>query len=343
MREIVELYRSRRPAALHHGGLLGVLAASAIALLAAGPARAAPTCAGLAQSGTETRCESLQHDGRGRTYRIYVPARVAPAAPLLLVLHGGGGGGGGMEVLTAHGFNRRADEIGAIIVYPDGIGHGWNDGRRDLRSRAVKDQVDDVGFLRALVDTLERRYPIDRARVFVTGISNGGMMTLRLACEARDVFKGFVAVAASLGEDVAGSCNADGIERVALIDGTADPIVPWGGGPVAVLGATRGRVIGAKASFDFFMAAAKCGTEHADPPLDRVADDGTQLTLHTAGNCVGGAEVRLYEIDGGGHAWPGGLRYARERLIGKVSRELDATDETWRFLGLAAGTSAGPV
>jgi polyhydroxybutyrate depolymerase len=309
----------------------------------AASAHAAPNCAGPTARDAEARCESLSVGGRERTFRLYVPSKVAPAAALLVVLHGGGGGGGGMEVLTAHGFNRRADESGSIIVYPDGVARGWNDGRHDLKSQAVKDQIDDVGFLRALVAELERRYPIDRARVFVAGISNGGMMTLRLACEARDVFKGFVAVAASLGEDIAASCHAEGIERLALIDGTADPIVPWDGGTVAVLGAARGRVIGAKASFAFFKEAAQCRAEHQDPPLDRVADDGTQLTLHRAVECLGGADVRLYEVDGGGHAWPGGPRYLGEWLIGKVSRELDATDEAWRFLGLAAGTSAGPV
>lgn len=319
------------------------LVALASAALLAASARAAPSCAGRTAREAEARCDSLSVGGRERTFRLYVPSQVAPAAPLLVVLHGGGGGGSGMEVLTAHGFNRRADGSGAIVVYPDGVGRGWNDGRHDLKSQAVKDQVDDVGFLRALVAELERRYPIDRARIFVAGISNGGMMTLRLACEARDVFKGFVAVAASLGEDIAASCNAEGIERLALIAGTADPIVPWDGGTVAVFGAARGRVIGAKASFAFFKEAAKCRAERQDPPLDRVADDGTQLTLHRAVDCLGGADVRLYEVDGGGHAWPGGLRYLGERLIGKVSRELDATDEAWRFLGLAAGTFAGPV
>jgi len=338
----VELYRPRRIAALHQPWLAAALAALAL-ICGAGSARATPTCAGLAQRNPETRCESLRHDGRERTYRLYVPARVAAAAPLLVVLHGGGGGGGGMEALTQHGFNRRADEAGALVVYPDGVGHGWNDGRHDLGAKATQENVDDVGFLRALVAELERHYPIDPQRVFVTGISNGGMMTLRLACEARDVFKGFVAVAASLGEDVAASCKPDGIERLALIDGTADPIVPWDGGTVAVLGAKRGRVIGAKASFSLFMAAARCEGERADPPLDRVADDGTQLTLHTASHCAGGADLRLYEVDGGGHAWPGGLRYAGKWLIGTVSRELDATDETWRFLGLAPETAAGPV
>lgn len=338
---MTELYRPRAIAASRH--LLPIGALAALSLACGLPARAAPSCADLGAKAPETRCEALTFGGRERTFRIYVPARLAASVPLLLVLHGGGGGGAGMEELTQHGFNRRAAEAGAIVVYPDGVGHSWNDGRHDLKSRATKEDVDDVGYLRALVVALEKRYPVDSNRVVVTGMSNGGMMTLRLACEARDVFKGFVAVAASLGEDIAPSCDATGITRLALIDGTADPLVPWDGGTVSVLGASRGRVIGAKATFAHFMAAAGCGTETDDPPLDRVADDGTQLTLHRAAGCTGGADVRLYEIDGGGHAWPGGLRYAREWLIGKVSRELDATDEAWRFLGLAPENSPGPV
>jgi len=340
--ETLELYRSRRRAAPQHAWLATALVALGLGALPL-PARAEPHCADRGARSPEARCESLLHDGRVRTYRIYVPPHVAAAAPLLVVLHGGGGGGAGMEVLTARGFNRRADETGALVVYPDGVGHTWNDGRHDVWTQAVAENVDDVGFLKALVTTLAARYPLDRTRVFVTGMSNGGMMTLKLACEARDVFSGFVAVASSLNEQLAASCEATGIARLALIDGTADPMVPWAGGTVAVLGIARGRVIGAPKSFALFLAAARCRAERTDPPLDRVADDGTRLTLHVGEDCAGGAQVRLYEVDGGGHAWPGGLRYAPERLIGKVSRELDATDETWRFLGLAAGKRPGPV
>lgn len=341
--ETLELYRSRHRAAPLQPWLAAALLGLGVWTLAASAARGEARCADRGARAPEARCESLRHDGRVRTYRIYVPPRLAAAVPLLLVLHGGGGAGAGMEALTARGFNRRADEAGAIVVYPDGVGHFWNDGRHDPGSQAVADNVDDVGFLKALVAALAARYPVDRARVFVTGMSNGGMMTLRLACEARDVFSGFVAVASSLNEQLAASCEATGIARLALIDGTLDPIVPWAGGSVAVLGTARGRVIGAPRSFALFLAAARCRTERTEPPLDQVADDGTQLTLHVGEDCAGGAEVRLYELDGGGHAWPGGLRYAPEWLIGKVSRELDATDETWRFLGLAAGKRPGPV
>ena len=168
-------------------------------------------------------------------------------------------------------------------------------------------------------------------------------MTLRLACEAADLFQGFVAVASSLGEELSARCHPPAAaRRVALIDGTADPLVPWAGGEVRVLGSRRGRVLGAETSFAVFRAIAGCGGVESEPPLNRIADDGTSVSVHRAVGCDGGASVVLYEITGGGHAWPGGLRYAREWLIGKVSREIDATEETWRFFGLN-GSRRGPV
>jgi polyhydroxybutyrate depolymerase len=109
-----------------------------------------------------------------------------------------------------------------------------------------------------------------------------------------------------------------------------------------VLGSPRGRVIGAEATSAAFRGFAGCGAVAAEPPLDRIADDGTVLVVRRATGCRPGVTVVLYEVQGGGHAWPGGPRYLREWLIGKVSRELDATDETWRFLGLG-GNRRGPV
>ncbi|MBS0375971.1 MAG: prolyl oligopeptidase family serine peptidase [Proteobacteria bacterium] len=314
-------------------------AATAVLLLLAtsGPALAQPSCSDRGAQAPEARCESLRFGGRDRTYRLYVPARPAARAPLLVVLHGGGGGGAGMEALTGRGFNRRADEAGAIIVYPDGVDHAWNDGRHDLKARTVRDGTDDVGYLRELVATLERRFAVDPGRVYVTGMSNGGMMTLRLACDAADVFDGFVAVAASLGEDTAAACHPAAARPLALVDGTEDPLVPYGGGEVRVLGSARGRVIGAEATFAAFRAVAGCGGEAASAPLDRIATDGTALVVRRATDCRAGVPLVLYQVDGGGHAWPGGRRYAREWLIGRVSEELDATDEIWRFFGLDSG------
>ena len=340
----VKLYRSAPGTAPHTTGTrrVGRPVVLAALALAAGHAVAAPHCEDRGAKAPEARCESLAFGGRERTYRLYVPVRLEPRAPLLVVLHGGGGGGAGMEALTERGFNRRADEAGVLVVYPDGVEHAWNDGRHDLKTRAVRDGVDDVGFLRGLVGALGKRFAVDRDRVYVTGISNGGMMTLRLACDAADVFAGFVAVAASLGEDTAAACRPAIVRPVALIDGTDDPLVPFAGGEVRVLGTHRGRVIGAEATFAAFRDFGGCTAVEAAPPLDRIADDGTALVVRRAVGCRPGVNVVLYEVQGGGHAWPGGVRYAREWLIGKVSRELDATDEAWRFLGLG-GNRRGPV
>jgi len=341
-----KLYRSPPGAAPRRGpapaGRLALLALLAALASVAPSAGAAPACEDRGARAPEAHCESLAFGGLARTYRLYAPARLPPAPALLVVLHGGGGGGAGMEALTGRGFNRLADEAGVLVAYPDGVDHAWNDGRHDLKARAVRDGVDDVGYLRALVAELGRRYGVDRQRVYVTGMSNGGMMTLRLACDAPDVFAGFVAVAASLGEDTAASCRPAVARPVALIDGTDDPLVPFAGGEVRVLGAHRGRVIGAAATFAAFRGFAGCDAVADEPPLDRIADDGTALVVRRGAGCRPGTAVVLYEVQGGGHAWPGGLRYAREWLIGKVSRELDATDETWRFLGLG-GSRRGPV
>src|SRR5258708_6158162 len=102
---IMRLYRSRHLAASRHPPPPRAAAILVLALVAALPAGAAPTCVDRGAKAPETRCEALSFGGRERTFRIYVPARVAAAAPLLLVLHGGGGGGAGMEELTRHGFN----------------------------------------------------------------------------------------------------------------------------------------------------------------------------------------------------------------------------------------------
>src|SRR6201988_146382 len=103
------------------------------------------------QGKIESRCESLAFDGLKRTYRIYLPARLAQPAPVVLMLHGGGGSGSAQELLSKGGFNRIADREGLLVLYPDAVGRNWNDGRSRVNSRATSENVDDVGFLRGLV------------------------------------------------------------------------------------------------------------------------------------------------------------------------------------------------
>jgi polyhydroxybutyrate depolymerase len=302
----------------------------AVATTAAASTATVTPCEGA--GATEARCESLDFGGIKRTYRIYAPAEVAAGAPLLLVLHGAKNDGGSMEIITAKGFNRRADQAGAVVVYPDGVAHHWNDGRAALPSR-VK-QADDVGFLRALVASLSQRYPIAPDRVFVSGFSNGGMMTLRLACEATDVFQGFVAVGASLSEGLAANCHPQLVRRVALIDGTADAIVPYTAGSIGLLGG-HGRVIGAEATFAMFRALAGCSGVATKPSPEEATHNPSDVVVHEAIGCLPHTRVVLFEIKGGGHAWPGASHYPHVNIFrGKVSRDLDTTEEVWRFFEL---------
>src|SRR5262245_14096167 len=186
---------------------LAMLAAAlSPACVLAAPAKAIP-CVGTRVKSSykvESRCMSLQMGDEVRTYRLYkakVPSKTP--MPLIFVLHGGGGSGSQMEELTRAQFNRLADKRNLLIVYPDGIGRSWNDGRSDLRVQAVQDNVDDVAFLKSLADKIAEQNSVDRRRIYSTGISNGGLMSYRLACDAADFVAAVAPVAANLSVELA--------------------------------------------------------------------------------------------------------------------------------------------
>jgi len=251
--------------------------------------------------------------------------------PLVFVLHGGGGSGSAMEGIGLRQFNRLADRHGFVVVYPDGVGRGWNDGRSDLKAQAVRDKVDDVGFLRALLAHLSQQHPIDAKRVYATGISNGGLMSYRLACDAADAFAAVAPVAANLSVELMQSCRPAHAVSVAIINGTDDPMMPWQGGDIKVLWSRRGQVASTMDTFTRWLELNRCAPPTRSAPLDRVPEDGTSVITHSADRCADHSEVRLYEVQGGGHTWPGGQPYLGERLVGKVSRELEASEAIWSF------------
>ncbi len=277
----------------------------------------------------EAACYSLVHEGGKRTLRVYLPPGHSEPLPVVLVLHGGGGSGGGMEWLTRRGFNRIADREGAIVVYPDGIDHGWNDGRSANRS-AADAAVDDVGFLRAIPAQLASLHPVDRARLYVTGISNGGMMSYRLACDPAGVFAAAAAVAANMAVELEGRCHPARAIPLLIMNGVDDPIMPWKGGMIRVLWMTRGTVLSSEDSAARGLALDHCGALEPQPLIEANPPDGTAAAPRSA-RCANGGEVRLYEIRGGGHTWPQGEPYLSSRIVGRVSQALDANETIWAF------------
>lgn len=170
---------------------------------------------------------SIQVGERNRTYRLYVPAATSGhAVPLLLALHGRLGTGDAQAKMTR--FDTQADRFGFIVAYPDGVGRSWNAGHGV--GPAANENVDDVGFIAALIDHLRSEGAIDDRRIFAAGMSEGGMMSHRLACELGGKLKAIAAVAGTMAVQTASTCAPVRPVSVLLVHGTQDGFVSWAGG-----------------------------------------------------------------------------------------------------------------
>ena len=283
-----------------------------------------PTRGLAAHTAGGSREGEIQHGGLRRTYTLHVANSLngGTPAPLVLVLHGGGGAGPSTERMT--GFSELADRRGFIVVYPNGVDHHWNDGRGEV----ARQDVDDVGFLTALVDHLRHTLPIDPRRVYVSGISNGAMMSYRLGCERSEIFAAIAPVAGAVPEPLGPRCSPSRPVSLVAISGTDDPLVRWGGGLVA---RNRGRTMSVPDSISLWTRLDRCpapATVMQKP--DRDPADGTRVRRETPGPCQEGASVVLYAVEGGGHSWPGSTR-SRLPLTGRLSRDINATDVIWSF------------
>jgi polyhydroxybutyrate depolymerase len=308
---------------------LVVLCSSRLALAALVPSEECLSSRGRMKGDVQATCFAMEHAARQRTIRIYPAYRRTLAAPLILVLHGGGGSASSMELLTRGAFNRIADREGALVVYPEGVERHWNDGR-DLPDRAAREDIDDVGFILALIEEIARQHSLDRGRIYATGISNGGFMSLRLACDAAETFAAVAPVTAVLSEKLGARCAPSRPVAIMIVNGTEDPLVPWAGGTVKVLGVSRGAVWSAERTFERWLELDGCGPR-GNARTDNDPADKTIVIVHNA-RCRDDIYVYLYEIQGGGHTWPGGVAYANERLVGRVSQEMDASREIWTFM-----------
>ncbi|MBX9640032.1 MAG: prolyl oligopeptidase family serine peptidase [Mycobacteriaceae bacterium] len=262
--------------------------------------------------------QSIQWAGATRTLHVYRPQGLTGATPLVLMLHGGFGSGTQAE--NAYHWDTEADQGRFLVAYPDGLGRAWNAG--SCCGNPSQNKLDDVGFISAALAAIERQAPVDPARVYVTGMSNGAMMALRLACET-DLFAAIAPVAGTLVTD----CSRARPTSVLQIHGTADASVPYTGGPGKSLKANgTPRVDGPPVPT---VNAAWRTIDHCGPPTSTTTG---VLTTETA-TCPDGRTVELISVADAGHQWPGGVRGpVLERLgLPEPSTALDATDTIWQF------------
>jgi polyhydroxybutyrate depolymerase len=193
--------------------------------------------------------------------------------------------------------------------------------------------VDDVAFVSALLDELARAHRVDPDRVFATGISNGAMMSGRLACDLADRIAGVAMIAGTMPRSLQPSCAPKRPVSVMLLHGTEDPIVPYDGGEVKIRGlAARGMVVSAEATVSEWVRHDGCDPVSEERQIPDVnPSDGSTIRVQSWSRCKDGVTVELWRVQGGGHTWPGGWQYLNERFIGTTNRDIDGRDEIWRF------------
>ena len=268
-----------------------------------------------------------------RIYYIHKPPDLRTASPVVFPLHGGDGTAPRRAVQT--GFNELADREGFIAVYPQGLNGGWNDGRNTEFLQSRQDDADDVAFFNAMFDDLIERGEADPRRLYLSGGSNGGMMSFRLMCEAGDRIAAATVMVASLPEPMAASCKPSGAVPLLMMNGTADPLMPFEGGPVA-LSRERGVVIPVMETVEFWRKANGCDDsveQSGAPDLDPA--DGIRTDIFAWRSCEEAAELVFFRMNGAGHGLPGRSRNKTaesQRLGGKSSNDFDSTEESWRFM-----------
>lgn len=278
-------------------------------------------CALLVRKGSQEEIKQITVQGQVRRYILHVPASydAQKKTALVVVLHGGGGNGRNAEKMS--GFSAKADKEGFIVVYPYGSGRlderllTWNAG--NCCGYALDKNVDDVAFIRELVVLLKRQYSIDDKQIFATGMSNGGMMTHRLACELSDVFSGVAPVSGAMNVPV---CNPARAVSMVIFHGKKDEHVLFEGGVPKKSVDSHPRV-------DKSVAAAVEFWKNRNVCTQSPTESHGKIQIEDFSCAQAGLAV--YAIEDEGHTWPGGEKgyFAAD----EPTREISATDVMWDF------------
>jgi polyhydroxybutyrate depolymerase len=263
--------------------------------------------------------QSLSVGGLSRTFGLYRPEGLSGPAPLVVMLHGGYGDGAQAE--RAYNWDAEADGAHFLVAYPDGVDRAWNAG--SCCGIPKNTNIDDVDFVTAMVRDVAAQTAVDPSRIYVTGMSNGAMMALRLACQS-DLFAAVAPVAGTLLAD----CSHAAPTSILQIHGTADDRVPYGGG------AGKARTLSGAPNVDGPSVPAVNQTWRG---IDGCGASATstagEVTTQTS-DCPGGRTVELITVAGAGHQWPGGVPSPLAQRIGDLpppSTALNATDTIWQF------------
>jgi len=285
-------------------------------------------------SGCINKREYLSINGEKRSYIIHVPESYDETmpTPLVLVLHGGGGNAKNIENVS--GFNEKADEEGFIVIYPDGTGRfqrkllTWNAGF--CCGYALENNIDDVFFIRSLIEHIQQEYSINESRIYVTGLSNGGIMTYRIGAELSDIIAAIAPVASQIGGQ---ATEEESIWRIPepeypvsmiAFNGMQDKRVPYDGGPPIENGSHVYSWMSVNESITFWVEQNQC---LSFPQRNISASKNIIIDTYSGGK--NSSEVVLVTIVDGTHSWPGGQKGWDKG--DEPTTEISATDMMWDF------------
>ena len=288
----------------------------------------------LACWGCTAFADTIDSSGVARTYTVQLPDN--KPAPLVIVLHGNTQTGADMAARTSWPAIAHREQFG--VVFPDGLNRAWAD-LRPMTKRAFlapPEGTDDVGFIVALVGKFVAEGRADPKRIYVTGLSNGGAMTITMVCARAELFAAAATAITNLTDDMANACHPAKPVPMLMINGTADPLIPYAGGRGTSWFAVPG-FWSTERTFAFWRRINGCDAqetaatdlEHRDP------SDPTSVTRITS-RCPNGNDVMLYRVNRGGHRLPGAfpdVRFPRivNMLLGPQNRDIDGAETIWEF------------
>jgi polyhydroxybutyrate depolymerase len=261
-----------------------------------------------------------------RSFIYYAPPGRVSGAPLVILLHGSGGDGQSVRYCSGYSLEDLADRYHFVVAYPDGFRGNWNDCRKEAAYPARAQDIDDEGFMLALITRLVADQGVDKRRVFVAGYSNGAQMAYRLGLETPERVAAIAAFGAGLPTDSNTVCRPVNRPISALIvNGTADPLNPFDGGVVP----SRGSVLSTRDTAAYFARLDGHGAPTTTRLPHRDASDST-FVERSDWAVAGHAEVLLDVVHGGGHLIPQ-ARTPMPTRLGPMTHDLDGPKEMWSF------------
>ena len=285
---------------------------------------------------------AIKVDGHTWTYHLHIPLKArSVSAPLVLVFHGAGGNG--RDYLSKNGWADLSEQEGFVVAAPDGLAafprlpanfrmnpRLWNSGQLNVNMPRAK--INDMSFVKALLDDIAQQTPVDKNRIYATGHSNGAGMTFKIGAELSSSFAGIATV---MGLNISEGAQPTKALPTLMIVGTSDPLNPMQGG--------ERQLPWGKSTAPSIAQGIKAWSQSLNCLTPAVLErDDDQVTVERFNQCRDDAHYTIWYLKGQGHAWPGGKDSGLpESVMGPNVTHVDATSLIWQFFSSLSGSSQG--